>query len=531
MPSARKRTPWSTQVYTWQPGRTNAGGTRGERGAMAVRRVAAPSEKARLAAAGTLPRAGAFVARQRAQPRGSAAEPSPPVLPAREFFRVVATPEGTLEAQTAVLTLRSRTKGKPREIQLVATVHVGDPSYYRTIEGKCAASDACVFELIVDDALRRTNRDGTCRLAASVDPSPDQRAFAARHGLACQLACIEFRRSSWFLGDVAREEWVADGGNLKENLPFGTDDASATEPVLSSSLERITQQGWARRWGRWARVSPAEASQLPAPSRAVAPSDPSALVRNVAAVLLRGPMYSPSSAAARTEYASDARTIAARLGLSVLFPCPEAVLVGFDYATLGPRGVAPTDVSAGGLSAPALLGFVIERLVGLDVLSARRAVLAQVLDQRYRLSGCVEDVRDATIGMRNARAVEAVQAAQRERMSVMYGVNHCRELSFRLQRDVGLEPVDVEWVTAFTCAPASMWRGDLGAWIVRGLVLPSWLVVGVADWTDFVQNVAGAAGGGSEDGAMRVAAVLYMGAYAIRHAVLYAIVSSWALVW
>ncbi|XRA96225.1 hypothetical protein NFJ02_01g39210 [Pycnococcus provasolii] len=469
----------------------------------------------------------------------------PPILPARDFFRIVRAPDGRVQAQTAVLTLQRR--GTNERVHIVATVHVGEAAYFQAVERACAASDACVFELIVDDALRRRKNGAAYELRQAVDPSPDARFFASRHGLQCQLACIEFRRRSWFIGDMSREEWLAMAGDANgERLPFGNDDASATEPVLSSALGGLARSGLARRWGRWSRVTaPSGIAAEPAPSRIVG-GGAAALARNVLAVFARGPMYSPSSAAARSQYASDSRTVAARLGLSVLFPCPEVVLVGFDYATLGPTsasagialGGGNDDISNDGavLTAPSLLTFIVERLVSLDVMSARRAVLAQVLDQRYRLSGCVEDVVDATIGARNARAVSAVQSIGKKDVSIMYGVNHCRELSFRMQRDAGYEPVDVEWLEVFSCGQASDedisgWRQNAIAWLTRGAILPSWLFVGAVDWTDFVRNLAEVVASSSDDVSTRVAASLYVIAYGVRHAVLYAIVSSWALVW
>ena len=238
-----------------------------------------------------------------------------------------------------------------------------------------------------------------------------------------------------------------------------------------------------------------------------------------------------------------------------LLPAPEAALLLDDWVA-----------SRGATLSPALRELVLA-LGRLDFGAASRLSFAQTLAAGEATQG--GSLAGALVRWRNARAlqeVERARAAGCERIALLYGALHMRDLRAKLQGKYRLVSVgEPEWVTAWAIplpAAGGAAAGAVGApdeeveaaespVTPRELVFPAaallaLLTVDGSDWLELVRTLATAVGtaaaailgddlslpssvtaGGASGPEAALAAVLYLG----RHALLYLALQRWAFQW
>jgi hypothetical protein len=196
-----------------------------------------------------------------------------------------------------------------------------------------------------------------------------------------------------------------------------------------------------------------------------------------------------------------------------LLPAPEAALLLDDW------------VSSGGAAPAPILAALAQALLRLDVPTASQLSFAQTLasgETAQRGTRAADLVR-----ARNARAVEAVEAAVAsgsERVAVLYGALHMRDLRARLGSKFELRRVsEPEWRTAWaidTPPSALPAAGPVGAALFSLLLL----AVDGSDWLDVLRTLFTGADGPLVGSA---ALLLYVG----RHALIYLALAGWAWDW
>jgi len=227
-----------------------------------------------------------------------------------------------------------------------------------------------------------------------------------------------------------------------------------------------------------------------------------------------------------------------RLVLCVL-PAPEAALLLDDWIASGGAPLAP------------VLSALTRALVSLDLPTAQRLSFAQTLasGEATQWGGAAAEL----VRARNGRALEEVEAAVAggcERLCLLYGALHMRDLRARLDQGpfevVGVD--DPEWRTAWTI-PVRGGSGagadagaDAGAAGAQGSIAPpvgtlllataGLLLVDGSDWVETVRTLIHIVleGDGSifTDAAELVAVV---GLYLLRHGALYLALARWAFEW
>ena len=111
---------------------------------------------------------------------------------------------------------------KTCEIDLIATVHVGEKEYYKNLERDLVSQNEenpVLFELLTDERnverMIRSRTENTTtssssltlpRLKVSLSPTDEARRLAASHGLIAQLDAIDFKKPNWYLADCSSNE-------------------------------------------------------------------------------------------------------------------------------------------------------------------------------------------------------------------------------------------------------------------------------------------------------------------------------------
>jgi hypothetical protein len=213
----------------------------------------------------------------------------------------------------------------------------------------------------------------------------------------------------------------------------------------------------------------------------------------------------------------------------LLLPGPELALLLDDWLASGGAPLAQT------------LRALVEALVRLDFESARCLIFAQQLasgETTQRRTLAAEMLR-----ARNARAVDEVALAVREqgceRISLLYGALHMRDMRTRLQERFELDTVgEPQWSTAWEIRTGAA----AGASPLVGFVSLSMLTLLAVDWfglwaqlsVGVVSSLAGAEAAGMATGEPPPSVVeesLNLALYIFRHGLLYVTLSSWAFDW
>ena len=123
------------------------------------------------------------------------------------YLRLVQTGDGSLELQTASVSLRSPTGG---QIDIYACTHIAEEAYYESMKAKIgeAGYDQVFYELILPQECVAEDPNGWRRVVSETEITPPPHAldFARGHGLTPQLGALGSSLGSWCLGDLTKEE-------------------------------------------------------------------------------------------------------------------------------------------------------------------------------------------------------------------------------------------------------------------------------------------------------------------------------------
>lgn len=157
---------------------------------------------------------------------------------------------------------------KTCEIDLIATVHVGEKEYYANLERDLVSHEEnpVLFELLTDERnvermIRSRTKNTTTsssssltlpRLKVSLSPTDDARRLAASHGLIAQLDAIDFKKPNWYLADCSSNELE----KMKAEMSLEEADTEAFRVPALMEAFLVTVVGRARtlpRAGQFAR--------------------------------------------------------------------------------------------------------------------------------------------------------------------------------------------------------------------------------------------------------------------------------------
>jgi len=248
-----------------------------------------------------------------------------------------------------------------------------------------------------------------------------------------------------------------------------------------------------------------------------------------------------------------------------LLPCPELQLLALDWAgTGGPR----TRLA----SPAAVLGPLADALAGGDLVAARRLVFAQLLvgniDQAVTDRASKEypyiislrneaviravtrealapraaaepqestdgaDSQDIVKGTRRGRGKGQKEKQQpHKRIIIAYGAAHMPDLAARLTSQLGLQPYQVDWRTAWSvdppavAQPARLPKFLRPGFALRTVAIPLLLLLSAADFNDVVKSIGEIGTVSPDEVALRVLT------YVVTHVAVYYAFQKWALDW
>ncbi|KAL7542605.1 hypothetical protein ACHAWF_007210 [Thalassiosira exigua] len=468
------------------------------------------------------------------------------------------------DVQTAVTTFEKPGDPKSTTVDLHAQIHFGDASYFDYFNDEETGSryDRVLYELLVEERFLTPSSVGGGRLKKlealepgselnPVAPTAADRNTAAQYGLKCQVDGIRYCREGWIHADLTREEFLA----ALEGREKQKKEEERLRPFAATDDRRPL----------WALAS--TAATYPGSELVTSLLRPLTTDANGASAALTRRLFT------HLFFPGDALSSWIRAALWFGVPSPELSILLVDWSSLSHLGKGRRRRRRGGgrggegegiapvspVAAPVLLSL----LTG-NWGTARRLVFGQIL------AGGRSSEDDSKGGVlirkRNERALDVLREVRgegdAERVALLYGAMHCRDLRRRLEGE-GYVPVRTEWRTAFSAA-APRWgdygfdvddwkakSGDLvastlppsvaedGARIVKSMppaalesaavglvVLPLYLLIGGYDWASTLGDVGTSVDAGAYlDGL--AAATLYL----VRHAALYVGMSKFVVDW
>ena len=147
-----------------------------------------------------------------------------------DFLRVTTDSTGRpIAFQSAILTLeRTEKRGKPTRIDLVSVVHVGEQSYYETLNQLFKDYDAVLYELISPPGVVPEKDQGKYGVISTI-----QNAIKKLLKLEFQLDFIDYKRPNFVHADLSPEEFMSS---------FGERGDSFTKMLLRILLSSQAQQ-------------------------------------------------------------------------------------------------------------------------------------------------------------------------------------------------------------------------------------------------------------------------------------------------
>jgi hypothetical protein len=380
--------------------------------------------------------------------------------------------------QTAVTTFQKENS----TLELHAQLHFGTHEYfdYYNTQFQSAKKNNYVvlYELLVDEQLLGDNN----RLLqnARIQASRSDQAVAQRYGWACQADVIQYNnncmnhdRDNWIHADLTRQELL--------RLLLIRNDASSTT-TSSTPL--------------WRLASSASQRQTP---------------EALTALLLGPPFLASTNRQLFTNLFLQGSSLALAIRALLWFtvPSPELSILLLDWSSL-------TDARLSRSVAP-----LVRALERGQWQCARQIVFGQVaLLAHVNPTLNNNNKQYALMTRRNERAIQVVkEQVQRNnntnnnKLALLYGCNHCRELHQLLVAD-GYESVQTEWRTAWSVQLDNDNDSSSVATTWSSLVLVSlYLGVGGLDWIAAWREF-GTASDGSE-------AIGFAAFYLLRHVLLY----------
>jgi len=395
--------------------------------------------------------------------------------------------------QTAVTTFQ---RGD-QTVELHAQQHYGDTDYFQYWNSQDfnKKHDCVLFELLVDDQLLEYNRGNWC-VTQPIMASANDQQFALNLGLQCQASIIDYTNRKWAHADLSRQEF-------QKMAASGGDDSYNDTPL-------------------W-KLASLESSSTAAEA--------------VAALMVGPPTldYSASSKRKRRLFTNLflpggtlANSMRAMLWMTV--PAPELSIILLDWSSLLQGG----NISA--LSEVALP--ILTSLVKFDISQMRRFLFGQVLVSQKN-NGKKESSNSSwnlLVIDRNDHALQVLKRKLEEpnmnSCALLYGSSHCPDLHNKLMA-IGFSPTKTEWRTAWSVQESTSPVGTKDSDDQNSKGLPAlstflvfYLIIGALDWVGIVGDTSSLV-----LDANYLDASIEVGAYLVRHVLLYLGLSKFLIDW
>lgn len=171
-----------------------------------------------------------------------------------------------------------------------------------------------------------------------------------------------------------------------------------------------------------------------------------------------------------------------------------------------------------------VLTAMLDALLKFDVATIRKLSFAQLLVSGAQVCDGPQTV---IISERNRVALQELQRAKEEgcgRTALLYGGLHAPDLDARLTNDLGLERAAVKWMPAWRIAvPPQRFEESASRLAFAATV---YLGLAACDWLASISQIAQESSKGGWDGAG-----VLLGAYLLRHAVIYWQLGRWLVAW
>ena len=391
--------------------------------------------------------------------------------------------------QTAITTFQ---KGD-QTVELHAQQHYGDADYFRywnSDERFNNKHDCVLFELLVDDELLEYRR-GNWVVTQPIMASTNDQQFGQNLGLQCQASIIDYTNRKWAHADLSRQEFT--------KLATNKDDSEAkTDTPL------------------WKLASP----------------DSSSTAAEAVAALMVGPPtinYSASSSRKRRLFTNlfvpggnFASALRALLWMTV--PAPELSIILLDWSSLLQGGSNPSALSEVALP-------ILTSLVKFDISQMRRFLFGQVImssknngkdDPSSSWSLLVLDRNDHALKVLKRK----LEDPKMKSVALLYGSSHCPDLHNKLV-SMGFQATKTTWRTAWSVQEAENTSEDETQGLpALGLFLVFYLGIGALDWVGIVGDTSSLLLDSNY-----LDASVEVGAYLVRHVLLYLGLSKFLIDW
>lgn len=393
--------------------------------------------------------------------------------------------------QTAVTTFQ---RGD-QTVELHAQQHYGDADYFRywnSDERFNNKHDCVLFELLVDDDLLEYRRGNWC-VTQPIMASANDQQFAQNLGLQCQASIIDYTNRKWAHADLSRQEFT--------KLATNKDDSEANTNNNTPL---------------WKLASPESSSTA---------------AEAVAALMVGPPTldYSASSSRKRRLFTNLflpggnlAFTLRALLWMTV--PAPELSIILLDWSSLLQGGSNPSALSEVALP-------ILTSLVKFDISQMRRFLFGQVImssknngkdDPSSSWSLLVIDRNDHALNVLQRK----LEDPNMKSVALLYGSSHCPDLHNKLL-SMGFKATKTEWRTAWSVQEAETTTDDETQGLpALGLFLLFYLGIGALDWVGIVGDTSSLLLDSNY-----LDASIEVGAYLVRHVLLYLGLSKFLIDW
>jgi len=420
--------------------------------------------------------------------------------------------------QTAVTTFR---RGD-QTVELHAQQHYGDAEYFQYWNSQDDFNkrhDCVLFELLVDEELLEYKRGDWC-VTQPIMASPNDQMFGQNLGLQCQASIIDYTNRKWAHADLSRQEFAKLALEKKE----GEEGSNAN----TSSLDYNNTPLW----------------------KLASPDSSSTAAEAVAALMVGPPTldYSNRNARKRRLFTNlflpgDQLAFALRALLWMTVPAPELSIILLDWSSLLQGGSNPSALSEVALP-------ILKSLVKFDINQMRRFLFGQVLVSSKNNSGSNGSGRGGDPSSswsllvidRNDHALNVLRRKLEEKhmnsVALLYGSSHCPDLHNKLLA-MGFQHTKTTWRTAWSvqestspvAAPTTTSSTANGADQTQGLpalgiFLVFYLLIGGLDWVGIVGDSSSLLIDSSY-----LDAAVEVGAYLVRHVLLYLGLSKFLIDW
>eukprot|EP00531_Pseudo-nitzschia_arenysensis_P000051 CAMPEP_0116134094 /NCGR_PEP_ID=MMETSP0329-20121206/10465_1 /TAXON_ID=697910 /ORGANISM="Pseudo-nitzschia arenysensis, Strain B593" /LENGTH=405 /DNA_ID=CAMNT_0003628787 /DNA_START=437 /DNA_END=1654 /DNA_ORIENTATION=- len=399
--------------------------------------------------------------------------------------------------QTAVTTFQ---RGD-QTVELHAQQHYGDANYFDYWNGQefNQKHDCVLFELLVDDELLEYKRGNWC-VTQPIMASANDQQFGQNLGLSCQASIIDYTNRKWAHADLSRQEFAKMAGEANE---ANDKDYDSNTPL-------------------WKLASP----------------DSSSTAAEAVAALMVGPPtldYSASSNRKRRLFTNlflpgGQFAFALRALLWMTVPAPELSIILLDWSSLLQGGSNPSALSEVALP-------ILTSLVKFDISQMRRFLFGQVLVSTKN-NGSNRDNLSSSWSLlvidRNDHALNVLQKKLDEprckSVALLYGSSHCPDLHNKLVV-MGFQATKTTWRTAWSVQESSSsspaeTNDESQGLPALGIFLVFYLIIGALDWVGIVGDTSSLLLDSNY-----LDASVEVGAYLVRHVLLYLGLSKFLIDW